>query len=72
MGSKYGTITIRKHALVMFRNTQCRFLLLAFKLVSEFSLLARSEIACVPIVFYYSNFSLKHKPVIELNSSTEC
>ena len=56
----------------MFRNTQCRFLLLAFKLVSEFSLLARSEIACVPIVFYYSNFSLKHKPVIELNSSTEC
>ena len=31
MGSKCGTITVRKHALVMFLNTQSRFLLFAFK-----------------------------------------
>ena len=36
MGSKYGTITIRKQALMMFLNTQSRFLLFAFKLFSEF------------------------------------
>ena len=29
MGSKYGTITIRKHALMVFLNTQSRFLLFA-------------------------------------------
>ena len=31
MGSKYGTITTCKHALVMFLNMQSRFLLFAFK-----------------------------------------
>ena len=36
IGSKYGTITIRKRALMMFLNTQSRFLLFAFKLFSEF------------------------------------
>ena len=35
MGSKYGTITIRKRALMMFLNTQSRFLLFAFKLFSD-------------------------------------
>ena len=67
MGSKYRTITIRKHALVI-----SHFLLFAFKLFSEFSVLAHSEIAYVPVVFFYSNISLKHKPLIESNSSTEC
>ena len=36
MGSKYGTITIRKHGLIMFLNTQSRFLLFTFKLFHEF------------------------------------
>ena len=36
MGSKYGTITISKRALMMFLNMQSRFLLFAFKLLSEF------------------------------------
>ena len=36
MGSKYGTITIRKQAMMMFLNMQSRFLLFAFKLFSEF------------------------------------
>ena len=36
MGSKYGTITIRKHALMVFLNTQSRFLMFAFKLFSDF------------------------------------
>ena len=36
MGSKYGTITIRKRALMMFLNMQSHFLLFAFKLFSEF------------------------------------
>ena len=31
MGSKHRTITIRKHALVMFLNPQSHFLLFAFK-----------------------------------------
>ena len=36
IGSRYGTITICKHALVMFPDKQGRFLLFEFKLFSEF------------------------------------
>ena len=33
MGSKYGAITIRKHAFVMFLNTQSRFLSFALNVI---------------------------------------
>ena len=58
----------------MFLNTQSRFLLFAFKLFSEFEEFRFHFHYCptVPAVFFNSNISLKHKTVIELNSSTEC
>ena len=64
MGSKYETITTRKHALMMFLNMQSRFLLFAFKLFSEFKEFHFSFwhmcAAYVPVGFFYSNISLKH------------
>ena len=74
MSSKYGTITIRKHTLMMFLNTQSRFLLFAFKMFSEFEVFRFHFPYCptLPVVFFNSNISLKHKTVIEPNSSAEC
>ena len=63
MSSKYGTITIRKHTLMMFLNTQSPFLglrLSCFLSLRNFdsTFHARSETAYIPVVFFYSISSL--------------
>ena len=66
MGSKYGTITICKHALIMFLDMHSRFLLFAFKLLSEFEEFRLhfpywhvAKMRMFLLCFFYSNNSLK-------------
>ena len=75
MGSKHGTVTIRKRALMMFLNIISFCLRLScFPSLRNFDstlpIGAFRNCDC-PCVVLYCNVSLKHKPVIEPNSSTE-
>ena len=81
MGSKYETITIRKHAsmvrfltrtVVSFCLRLIYFLRLGYFLsLRNFDSTFPIGSLYVPVVFFYSNISLKHKSVIEPNSSNE-